>query len=204
MTKCEQIKEIFPIYAPAIGVGTAAIFCILGAQVLNSRQQASLVSAYALVDQARKDYRRKAIELYGEETDRKITDAIAAEKTERIEISSSYFGEICDLSIDEHTSMPVLWYDRVSNRYFEATIEQVLLAEYHLNRNYILRGYACLNELYEFIGVSKIDGGDLLEWQPWDESMFWIEFTHRKSVMSDGTEFYILGMPWEPEIEEDS
>lgn len=37
-----------------------------------------------------------------------------------------------------------------------------------------------------------------------DESMFWIEFTHRKSVMSDGTEFYILGMPWEPELEEDS
>lgn len=108
------------------------------------------------------------------------------------------------MGIDEHTGAPVLWYDRISNRYFKATIEQILLAEYHLNRNYILRGYACLNELYEFIGVSKIDGGDLLEWQPWDESMFWIEFTHRKSVMSDGTEFYILGMPWEPELEEDS
>lgn len=203
LTKYETVKEIFPAYIPAIGTGTATIMCILGAQILNSRQQASLVSAYALVDQARKDYRRKTIELYGEEADRKITEAIAAEKAEKMEISNSYFGEICDLSTDEHASAPILWYDRISNRYFEANIEQVLQAEYHLNRNYILRGYACLNELYEFIGVSKIDGGDLLEWQPWDESMYWIEFTHRKSVMSDGTEFYILGMPWEPSLEED-
>lgn len=92
LTKCEKIKETLPVYAPAIGIGTGTIFCVLGAQILNSRQQASLVSAYALVDQARKDYRRKAIELYGEETDRKITDAIAAEKAEKMEIASSYFG----------------------------------------------------------------------------------------------------------------
>lgn len=203
LTKYETVKEIFPAYIPAIGTGTATIMCILGAQILNSRQQASLVSAYALVDQARKDYRRKAIELYGEETDRKIIDAIAAEDAEAINISGSYFGEICDLSTDEHTSAPVLWYDQISNRYFKATIEQVLQAEYHLNRNYILRGYACLNELYDFLGISKIEGGDLLEWLPLDEGMYWIEFNCRKSVTSNGTEFYILGIPWEPSLEED-
>ena len=204
LTRYEEIKVTLPTYGSAIGAGVATIMCICGAQILNSRQQASLVSAYAIVDRARKDYRRKAVELYGEEMDRKIIDAIAAEDAEAIHISGSYFGEICDLGTDEHTGAPVLWYDRISDRYFKATIEQVLQAEYHLNRNYILRGYACLNELYEFLGISKIDGGDLLEWQPWDESMFWIEFTHRKSVMSDGTELYILGMPWEPELEEDS
>ena len=43
-----------------------------------------------------------------------------------------------------------------------ASLEQVLMAEYHLNRNYILRGEAVINELYEFLGLEPTDWGGLL------------------------------------------
>jgi hypothetical protein len=33
------------------------------------------------------------------------------------------------------------------------------MAEYHLNRNYILRGEAVINELYEFLGLEPTDWG---------------------------------------------
>ena len=42
--------------------------------------------------------------------------------------------------------------------------EQVLMAEYHLNRNYILRGEAVINELYEFLGLEPTDWGAEAGW----------------------------------------
>ena len=70
-------------------------------------------------------------------------------------------------------------------------------AEYHLNRNYILRGYSYLNEFYEFLGIEETDYGSVLGLAPTDDGMYWIDFNHRKVVMEDGLEVYIIEMPFE-------
>ena len=93
---------------------------------------------------------------------------------------------------------PVLFYDEYGSRYFEATIEQVMSAIYHLNRDYILRGYAYLNELYNFLGLESTDYGSVLGWAPTDEGEYWIEFSHHKITMDDGMEVYLIEMPFEP------
>ena len=72
-------------------MGTTTLVCIISAQILNQRQQAALMSAYAILDQSYKDYRRKLKELYGEETHQKIVEALAIEKAERTYINGSYF-----------------------------------------------------------------------------------------------------------------
>ena len=82
--------------------------------------------------------------------------------------------------------------------YFEDTIEQVMNAEYHLNRNYILRGYFYLNEFYEFLGIEETDYGSVLGWAQNDDGMYWIDFNHRKLIMEDGLEVYIIEMPFDP------
>lgn len=70
----------------------------------------------------------------------------------------------------------MLFYDEHSNRYIESTIEQVIAAEYHLNRNYILRGYSYLNKLYEFLGLESTNYGSVLGWVSNDDGMYWIDF----------------------------
>ena len=60
-----------------------------------------------------------------------------------------------------------------------------------------------MNELYEFLGLEPTDAGSVLGWAPLDEGMYWIEFNHRKSELKDGTEFYILEMPFEPRVDYD-
>lgn len=201
LTKTEIIVAAGPAYIPSAMVGVSTIACIFGANILNQRQQAALVSAYALLDESYKEYKNKVKELYGEETHQEIVNAIAADKADDVYISSGYFCSNCDLSTDEHTTEPVLFYEEYSNRYFEAKIEQVITAEYHLNRNYVLRGYAVLNELYDFLGLEPTDYGSVLGWAPLDEGMYWIEFNHRKVIMDDGLECYILEMPFEPCLE---
>lgn len=197
LTKLEIIKATGTTYIPSIAMGVGSIACIFGANILNKNQQASLASAYALIETSFKEYKNKLKELYGEETHNNIIDAIAVEKATDMWVRSDYLCTECDLAIDED-SEPRLFYDMHSGRYFETTIEQVLSAEYHLNRNYILRGYAYLNELYEFLGIEQTDYGSVLGWAPNDDGMYWIEFSHRKAVLDDGLECYIIDMPFEP------
>lgn len=203
LTKWESVKVAGKVYIPSILVGSATLFCIFGSNVLNKRQQAALTSAYAILDRSYKEYQNKVKELYGEETHQEIINAIAIEKAEDVYIHSECLCNSCDLAVEEYSSVPRLFYDEYSNRFFESTIEQVMSAEYHLNRNYILRGSSVLNELYEFLGLEPTDYGSVLGWAPLDDGMYWIDFNHRKSVLKDGTEFYILEMPFSPTVDYD-
>lgn len=203
LTLTEKTKTVAVTYLPAVLTGATTIMCVCGAQILNHNQQASMASAYALLDQTYKDYRRKLKELYGEEADRKIIEALAVERAENVYINASYLCGDCDLSLDASTGKAVLFYDEWSKRFFESTVEKVMNAEYHLNRNYILRGYTVLNELYLFLGLSGIECGEELGWAPTDEGEYWIEFNHHKAKLDDGTEFYIIEMPFEPRVNYD-
>ena len=198
LTKIEVVKVAGSSYIPTAIVGISTIACIFGANILNKHQQAALMSAYALLDSSFKEYKNKLKELYGEETHQNIVNSIMIEKAEDMHISSGYLCADCDLSIEAADSTPKIFYDEHSGRFFEATIEQVMSAEYHLNRNYILRGYSYLNEFYEFLGIEQTDYGSVLGWTPTDEGEYWIEFNHRKTVMDDCTEYYIIEMPFEP------
>lgn len=200
LTTIEKIKVAGPKYIPTIIVGTATVACIFGANILNKRQQAALASAYALLDSSYKEYKGKLKELYGEEAHQNIVNAIMIENADDVYVHSECLCMNCDLSLEENDGEPKLFYDEHSNRYIEATIEQILQAEYHLNRNFVLRGYVYLNEFYEFIGVETNDYGSVLGWSVEDE-FYWIDFNHRKVVMPDGLEVYIIETPYGPSYE---
>ena len=198
LSKIEIAQIGLKTYLPVGLVSAATITCIMSANVLSRNKQANITSAYALLDQSYKDYRRKVIEMYGEETDHKIIEAIAVDRAKEVRISASYMCNNVDLSLDDSSGKPVLWYEEYSKRFFEATLEQILSAEYHLNRNYILRGCATINEMYDFFGLDSVEWGDDLGWEPMNEGEFWIEFNHFKAKLDDGTEFYILDLPFAP------
>lgn len=204
LSKWETIQVAAPTYIPAVLLGTVTVTAIFGANILNKRSQASLASAYALLDQSYKEYRSKLKELYGEETHKNIMDSITLDHAENVSITcgSLYSLETCNLSIEENSGRPILFYDAFSKRYFEKTIEQVLNAEYHINRNCVLASGVTVNEFYEFLGLSRIDGGDDLIWMPCD-AYLWIDFNHRKVQLEDGLQCYIIEMMFEPMLEEE-
>lgn len=201
LTKMETVKVVGPTYIPTIITGTATLACIFGANVLNKRQQAALMSAYALLDTKYKEYKSKVKEIYGEEAHQEIVNKIMIEKAEDVYVHSECLCASCDLSTEENDGEPKLFYDEHSNRYFEATIEQVIQAEYHLNRNFTLRGYVYLNEFYEFLGVETTDYGSVLGWAVNDDEIYWVDFNHRKVIMDDGLEVYIIETPYGPSYE---
>ena len=66
--KLEAVKSAWACYIPAAISGTATIFCIFGANVLNKRQQAALTSAYALLNDSYNNYKDKSLTMVGSTT----------------------------------------------------------------------------------------------------------------------------------------
>lgn len=199
LTTIETIRTVGLNYIPAAVAGVSTIACIFGANVLNKRRQASLASAYALINSSYKEYKTKLQELYGEEVHNNIVDAIAAEKCDGTHILAGSLTGVCSQEIESDTE-PRLFYDEYSGRYFETTIEKVLLAEYHLNRNYALTGFVSLNEFYEFLGLKTTDYGKTVAWDICSDN-YWIDFNHRKTFIGDNDdlECYVIEMSYYPE-----
>jgi hypothetical protein len=198
LTKGEVVAVAAPSYIPTVLIGASTIACMFCANVLNKRQQAALISAYALLDNAHKEYSGKLKELYGEEADTKIREAIA--KAKRDEGVTAYAPGLNGLNAPGEK---YLFYEEFRGEYFEATMHDVLNAEYHLNRNFALRGCANLNEFYEFLGLAKTDVGEALGWSA-DEFIEggltpWIDFDHVLTPVSeDGMECYRIYMEFAP------
>lgn len=194
--KMEIVKITAPIYMSSFIMGASTIACILSANSFNRRQQASLISAYALANNSYKKYRNKVKELYGEETDKQIIDSIAIEKAEEVNIySQTLMGSDSLLPVDCPTNK-MLFYDEYGERFFESTIEQVVIAEYHLNRNFVLGACLYLNDFYELLGLEKTDYGESVGWIL-DDGLYWVEFNHRL-VKTNDMEYINIEIPYGP------
>jgi len=192
----EVVQLTWKCYIPAALVGLSTIACIFGANVLNKRNQASLVSAYAMLSESYKQYREAAKSLYGEDADSKIIAEVAKKKY------ISTYG--CYIYDPDSASEELLFYDSFSQRYFTSTMSSVLNAQYHVNRNFALRGWSDLNELYDFLGLEEHSGGDVIGWSA-DEMIEggltpWIDFENRLVEMDDGLECYIISTLFEPTV----
>ena len=197
LSKWETVLVTGKTYAPTVLLGAGTLVCIFGANMLNKKQQAAIMSAYTLIDRSYHDYRRKLQELYGKEAHDRIVHELAIEEAREVGITAECLGSGTCLTDEDACGEPVLFYDVWSKRYFEATIEQVITAEYHINRNLVLRGYVILNELYEFIGLDTTDYGFEVGWTV-NDSFYWIDFNHHKAVLDDGLECFIIDTPWGP------
>lgn len=200
LTKFEKVKVAGKVYIPTAIIGAGTLACIFGANVLNKKQQASLISAYAFIDNSFKEYKNKLIELHGEDTHQEIIDAIAAEKAENVGIRTPGFIGQSKLFVDDQCGETRLFYDEFGERFFEATLEQVISAEYHLNRNYSRRGYSVLNEFYDFLGLEPTDYGNEVGWCSYDEFTFWIDFNHRQTEIK-GQKCIVIEMVYAPDLE---
>ena len=195
LTKLEKVKIAGPVYISSIITGAATIACIFGSNIISKHQQAALISAYALLDNSYKEYKKKTDELYGEEAGKRVREEIAKDK---------YTNDIISLDNKE------LFYDFYSGRYFESTKETVIQAQYETNRALIVNNAVSLNEYYEILGLERKVEYELVGWSCSQiEEMYghpWIEFDHEETTIdeesdySEGLKCTIIYFPIEPVI----
>lgn len=205
LTKLQTIVVAAPAYIPSALIGVGTIACIIGSNVLNKRQQAALTSAYIMLNRSYNDYKAKLVELYGKDTDDKIQQELMKEKIDveppyissgAVIYGSTGLEKICN-------SEKALFYDTISERYFESTILDVYAAEYYLSRNFIIMGCATPNDFYDLLGIPQIPDGDVIGWSM-EDGHCWLDFDHTKTVIDDGLICYIITPVFTPETELDA
>lgn len=187
MEPIEKVKAYASIYWPVAIVSTASIGCMWCAHILDKRMQTQLLSAYMALGQAYEHYKEVVRRNVDEETFCKIQHEYEEEMKEPKK---------------EGLEEELLFYLPFYNRYFNATMKEVIDAEYQVNREFALSGYASFNTFLDALGIYPIVGGDDIGWSQDAGVAFygygWIEFEHRLQTTDDGLECYYIDMPFLP------
>lgn len=205
LTTLQTIVVAAPAYIPSTLIGVGTIACIIGSNVLNKRQQAALTSAYIMLNRSYNDYKSKLIELYGKDTDDRIQKELMEEKIDAEPpyiVGQTAFYATKGLETLCNTEK-ALFYDTISERYFESTPLDVYAAEYHLSRNFIITGCATPNDFYDFLGIPQTPEGDVIGWSM-EDGYYWLDFDHVKTTMDDGLVCYAISPLFIPETEYDA
>lgn len=171
LTALEIVKVAWKPYIPAALMGFSTIACIFGNHFINSRIQASLVSAYAVLDQSYKQYREKCIEMNNVDTDIDIRQKIA---------KSNFYKNI------EVEDGKELFFDYTSMQYFESTLDDVKQALDIINEALNNSGFVYLNDFYELLGIPLVDYGYNLGWFS-DIGMLRLDYEKTELDDGDGT-----------------
>lgn len=121
LTKVEIIRVAGPSYIPSALLGISTIVCIFGANALNQKKQASLMSAYVMLNESYKQYRKSAKIVYGEDAD----DKIHVEMAKDAMVATYDWGyQVYNMDMDSESER-LLFYDLSSKKYFRTTMEAV-------------------------------------------------------------------------------
>lgn len=181
LTPVEVVKVAWKPYIPAVLTGMGTIACIVGINYLSAKNQATLMSAYALLERGYKEYQDKVSELYGEDGERNVKHEI---------VKSKYNGE----EIEDPDKM--LFFDYYSMNFFESTMDNVLRAESEFLKILEDRTYACVNEYYDILALPHVEFGYQLGWfdvesnDPYNVEE--LEFNYEMTKMDDGRECCII------------
>lgn len=187
LTVVETVKVAGPAYIPSVLIGASTIACIFGANVLNKRKQASLMSAYALLDNSYKEYKNKVKELYGEEADGNV----------RHEIAKDHVQDAVKPPGDKR-----LFFDMYSMQYFEASMADITAVESEINRTLQINGAVSLNYYLDLLNIPHDNQYSELGWsvgQMYDTYWTsWIDLYTEHTELDDGLELGIITIMQEP------
>lgn len=189
----EKIMLAIDSFAPAVFLGVATIGCIIGSNVVGKHQRDVISSAYMILDSSYKKYRDRVKELYGDDIDRSI----------RKYIGNDEYTD-CRYKSQDGTE---LFYDAISERYFESTRANVIQAQYDLNKDLAKTEMVCLNDYYKYLGIPEIEEDKYYGWStfshPVEVGHNWIDFRFHEMEMEDGLTCTLIECSQDPHLDFD-
>lgn len=175
LTVIEKIKYGWEPYVYCGLSCIATIGCIVSVQYLNHKQQISLVSAYSILENSFTQYRDNIKQLCGNDVDLLAREEIVRAKYDPDELMAP------------ETDEDLLFFDYQGARFFWSSLYNVIRAEHQALETLNTRGYMCLNEYYDYLGIPRIDFGYQLGWSDIEScdpyNVKELEFNYEKVMM---------------------
>lgn len=193
--KQEMLKIYAKHYWPTALIFGATGACIVGSNKMSQKQYKELLGAYTALGAGFAGYREAVIQRFGEEVDQELVE------------------ESCCVAVSDNqvnllnTTVPgkeLLFYEPISDKFFRAQERDVILAEYHMNRNYVLKGSIGVDELLYFLGIEPNNAAFKYGWNV-ESGIYWIDLRHSEAGKTrDGETYYKIDylFPPEPDYED--
>ncbi len=176
-SKLTTIEKIKYAWTPYIYCGlscVSTIACILSIEYLNHKKQISIISAYTVLQNSFEQYRSNIKELSGDDID----------LLSRQEIVRARYDQFDDPGDNDDE---LLFFDYQGMRFFRSSFSNVIRAEHHLISVISCRGYACLNEYYDYLGIPPLSYGYQLGWGDYEScdpmNVKELEFNYEETLM---------------------
>lgn len=177
----DKIKIAAPCYIPTVISGVATILCICSANKLNKNVQKSLTSAYMLLDNSYREYRKSVQDVYGEESDQRVIEKTADRKAEETKLTKQDDTDV--------------FFDYFSLQFFNSKLSTVKNAEIVANDILQNEGNVSLRTLYSLMGQDIIGTDDLLGWSIGAGKEYGyerVEIDITPMTRGDGTTYYVI------------
>lgn len=156
VTKVQWAKVIAKRYWPAALMGVATSSAIIGANDINVRRNAALASAFAIAQDTLKDYQKKVVENIGKSKEEKVQGDIAQDKLNK----NPTAGQTIIMTGNGN----FLFMDSLSGRYFRSDVEAVRQLQNNFNYTLMHEMYRTLNDLYDDLGIERMELGKQIGW----------------------------------------
>lgn len=182
LTKGEVIKATWKCYIPAVVTGTTSTICLIGASSMNLKRNAALATAYKISETALREYKEKVVETIGEKKEKTIREKIHQDKLEKTPVTTS--------NVIITGKGKSLCFDALFSQYFESDLETIKKAVNDLNYRMLAEQYVSVNDLYDELGIDRMEIGDMLGWNISKHGM--IEITVDTQMSKDGRPCIVL------------
>ena len=189
LTKKDIILLTWKEYVPVAITALLTIGCIVGANRVNLKRNAALLSLYGLSEAALKEYQKKVIETIGKGKEREIRDDIHRDRITNNPVNTK---EIIVTGKGES-----LCHDAWGGGYFYSDIEHIRQTLNKLSRDLMSENYITLNEVYSGLGLRDTKLGDLVGWHI-DDGLIEPEFSSQ--LTAEGVPCLVLDYVVEPRL----
>ena len=158
----DVVKEIAPLYIPAVLMGGASVAAFIGANSISVQRLTATSAALTATEEAFRTYKNKVVEQIGEKKAAEVIKKIAEEKVEKnppVTESNPNGAPIIITGAGD-----ALCYDSYTGRYFKSDIDKIHRIVNNLNERLLHEDYISLNDFYYELGLPQVTMGEQLGW----------------------------------------
>jgi hypothetical protein len=152
-TYTEMAEYTWMEYVIPTSVGIATIVCLISANVLNMKSQATLMGAYALGERTWAKYRENVLEMIGLDNEKLIRAETVKDVASDTPVPSKLYGE-----------GDTVYLDVFSGQMFRSDEKTIYEAMTLTNEVAEENGFVSLNFFYDRIGARTTQIGELMGW----------------------------------------
>lgn len=153
-TRKETVELVWKEFVPPVVVGLATVTAIIAANRVGTRRAAALAAAFKISENLAEEYREKVIETIGKKPEEEIRSKLAQTRMENTPAAETIII----------TGSNALFFDELSGRYFQSSMENVRQAVNQINHQINNNFSATLTEFYDLLGLPKSEFSDGMGW----------------------------------------